>query len=202
MSMAIIGAMFIGEWMEAGTVVVLFALAQYMEMRSMERARRSVNSLMDESPKTAHLISKGELNDVPVQNIKPGDQVAVKPGEKIPADGIVLKGHSFVDQATITGESIPIFKNEGEKVYAGTLNKDGYLEILVDRSYDDSTFSRIIHLVVEAQTKKLQSRFSLTGLLNIIHRLFLLWPYLSPLFHRFYLIVLLMSGFTGLWLCS
>jgi len=158
MSMAIIGAMFIGEWLEAGTVVFLFALAQYLELRSMDKARKSVNRLMDESPKTAHLILNGKMQDIPVDDIKPGDHVAVKPGEKLPADGIVVEGKSFIDQATITGESMPVQKQQGEKVYAGTLNKDGYLEIQVNRSYDDSTFSKIIHLVVEAQTKKAEKQ--------------------------------------------
>jgi len=120
----------------------------------MDKARRSVNRLIDESPKTAHLISKGKSINIAVQDIKPGDCVAIKPGEKIPADGIVTEGTSSVDQATITGESLPVYKKEGERVYAGTLNIDGYLEIRVERSYDNSTFSRIIHLVMEAQTKK------------------------------------------------
>lgn len=158
MSMAIIGAIFIGEWLEAGTVVFLFALAQFLEARSMEKARRSVNRLMDETPKTAHLIYGKETKDIPIEEIKPGDHVAIKPGEKIPADGIIVEGASFIDQATITGESLPVQRNKGEKVYAGTLNKDGYLEIEVNRSYDDSTFSRIIHLVVEAQTKKAEKQ--------------------------------------------
>ncbi len=154
MTMAIIGAMAIGEWMEAGAVVFLFALAQLLETKSMERARRSINSLIEKSPEKARVLKNNNIEEIVVKNVVVGDIIAVKPGEYIPMDGIVQKGNSYVDQSTITGESFPVKKSEGQRVYAGTLNKNGYLEIRVDRVSDESTFSKIIHLVMEAQVKK------------------------------------------------
>jgi Cd2+/Zn2+-exporting ATPase len=154
MTMAIIGAMAIGEWMEAGAVVFLFALAQWLENKSMDRARRSINSLMEKSPEKAHVFKNGKIEDVNVKQVEVSDVIAIKPGEYIPMDGIVLKGNSHVDQSTITGESFPVKKSVEDRVYAGTLNKNGYLEVRVDRTSDQSTFSKIIHLVTEAQAKK------------------------------------------------
>jgi Cd2+/Zn2+-exporting ATPase len=154
MTMAIIGAVAIGEWMEAGAVVFLFALAQLLEIKSMERARRSINSLVDKSPKKANVIKNGIVEKLAVNRVVIGDKIAIKPGEFIPMDGIVCKGNSHVDQSTITGESFPVKKSEDDRVYAGTLNKNGYLEVRVDRTSDQSTFSKIIHLVMEAQAKK------------------------------------------------
>lgn len=154
MTVAVIGAMAIGEWMEAGAVVFLFALAQLLEAKSMDKARRSINTLIDKSPKTACVLRNGNFENLPVTQIVVGDQVAIKPGEYIPMDGIVMKGKSHVDQSTITGESFPAKKNKDDRVYAGTLNKNGYLEVKVDRTFDQSTFSKIIHLVMEAQAKK------------------------------------------------
>ena len=154
MTVAVIGAMAIGEWMEAGAVVFLFALAQLLEAKSMDKARRSINTLIDKSPKTACVLRNGNFENLPVTQIVVGDQVAIKPGEYIPMDGIVMKGKSHVDQSTITGESFPAKKKKDDRVYAGTLNKNGYLEVKVDRTFDQSTFSKIIHLVMEAQAKK------------------------------------------------
>ena len=154
MTVAVIGAMAIGEWMEAGTVVFLFALAQLLETKSMDKARRSINTLIDKSPKTARVLRNGNFENLPVTQVVVGDYVAIKPGEYIPMDGIVMKGKSHIDQSTITGESFPARKNKDDRVYAGTLNKNGYLEVKVDRTFDQSTFSKIIHLVMEAQAKK------------------------------------------------
>lgn len=154
MTMAVFGAMIIGEWSEAAMVVFLFALAQLLEIRSMERARKSINALIDQRPETARIIEDQMHINVPVHDVRIGQVIAVKPGEKIPLDGIILKGKSHVDQSNVTGESFPVTKVVNDRVYAGTLNKNGYLEIHVDRPYEESTFSRIIHLVMEAQAKK------------------------------------------------
>ncbi len=154
MTVAVIGAMVIGEWIEAGTVVFLFALAQWLEARSMDKARKSIDSLMDESPETARLILDGVHKNVPVGDVKKNQKVAIKPGEIVPLDGIVIKGSSHIDESKITGESIAVKKDSGDRVYAGTLNKNGFLEVRVDREYRESTYSRIVHLVMEAQTKK------------------------------------------------
>ena len=154
MTLAVIGAIAIGEWTEAGAVVFLFALAQLLEAKSMERARRSINSLIDRSPQKALVLKNGNFEEMPVDKVTIDDIVAIKPGEYIPMDGLVRKGNSHVDQSAITGESIPVKKSEDDRVYAGTLNKNGYLEIRVDRTSEQSIFSKIIHLVMEAQAKK------------------------------------------------
>ena len=154
MTMAIVGAMVIGEWMEAGTVVFLFALAQLLEAKSMDKARRSINTLIDKSPKTARVRRDGDFVNVPVDQVIVGDYISIKPGENIPMDGVVMNGKSHVDQSAITGESYPVGKTVDDRVFAGTLNKNGYLEVKVDRTFEQSTFSKIIHLVIEAQGQK------------------------------------------------
>ncbi|TFH02819.1 MAG: cadmium-translocating P-type ATPase [Calditrichales bacterium] len=154
MSVAVIGAMIINEWVEAGVVVFLFALAQWLEARSMDKARRSINSLMEKSPRNARIIDGQEFKEVPVEQVQVGDRVGVRPGEKIPVDGIVLEGDSYVDQSAITGESVPVKKGIDDNVYAGTLNKNGYLAVRTERIAQQSTYAKIIHLVTEAQSKK------------------------------------------------
>jgi Cd2+/Zn2+-exporting ATPase len=154
MTMAVVGAMVIGEWMEAGTVVFLFALAQLLEAKSMDKARRSINTLIDKSPKTARIRRDGDFVNVPVDQVVVGDYISIKPGENIPMDGVVINGKSHVDQSAITGESYPVSKRVDDRVFAGTLNKNGYLEVKCDRTFEQSTFSKIIHLVMEAQGKK------------------------------------------------
>jgi Cd2+/Zn2+-exporting ATPase len=154
MTVAVLGAMVISEWTEAATVVFLFALAQYLESRSMDKARRSINALIDESPVNARLVVKDGYQQVPAETVIPGQEVAVKPGEKIPSDGIVIEGNSYVNQAAITGEPLPVAKGPEDRVYAGSLNTNGFLVIKVDKYYKDTTFLRIIHLITEAQSKK------------------------------------------------
>jgi Cd2+/Zn2+-exporting ATPase len=120
----------------------------------MEKARRSINNLMNDSPDTARLVENGGYREVAAETVQPGQVVAVKPGEKIPSDGIVSEGSSYINEATITGEPLPVSKGPEDRVYAGTLNTNGYLVIKVDRQYADTTLQRVIHLVMEAQSKK------------------------------------------------
>jgi len=154
MSVAVIGAMTINEWSEAAMVIFLFSVAQLLEHRSMERARRSVNMLIDQSPKKATIKSDGKQISIQVNQVKTGQIVYVKPGEKCPVDGTVIKGISYFDESTITGESKLIRKNKGDFVFAGSINQNGTLEIQSEKEYNDSTLSRIIHLVSEAQAQK------------------------------------------------
>ncbi|MBO1511080.1 heavy metal translocating P-type ATPase [Metabacillus bambusae] len=154
MSAAAIGAALIGEWLEGATVVWLFAIGNYLQTKSIERTRNSIRNLMDLAPPEAWVQVGSEIIKKPVEEITVGNIIIVKPGDKIPLDGVIIQGESSVNQAPITGESIPVDKEIGDKVYAGTINEHGSLEIKVTKLVEDTTISKIIHLVEEAQEQK------------------------------------------------
>jgi len=154
MTAAALGAASIGEWLEGATVVFLFALGSELQNGAMEKTRRSIRGLMELAPAEAWIRKGRELLRVPVESISPGDRFTVKPGEKIPLDGEVVEGVSAVDQAPITGESMPVDKKAGSPIYAGTINTTGALDVKATKSAGDTTLSRIIHMVEEAQGKK------------------------------------------------
>ncbi len=154
MSIAVVGAALIGEWLEGATIVWLFALGAALQTRSIEQTRQSIRNLMDLAPPEAWVKEEGEVVKKAVEEISVGQIIVVKPGEKIPLDGDITAGQSSVNQAPITGESIPVDKEMGDPVYAGTINENGSLEIRVTKLLEDTTISKIIHLVEEAQEKK------------------------------------------------
>ena len=166
MSVAILGALVaslaFGEalYFEAATLAVLFSVAELLERASMDQARDSLQELMDLSPNEATVKREGDEEGeggeetVPVEEVSVGDIVVVRPGEKIPMDGDVLDGESAVNQAPITGESVPVDKTAGDEVYAGTINEEGYLEIQVTSAAADNTLSRIVEMVEDAQSNK------------------------------------------------
>lgn len=158
MTVAVIGAAAIGEWAEAATVAVLFSVGHTLQAYTMDKTRESIRALMDLAPPEARVLRGEEELTLPVEEIVKGDLVIVKPGERIAMDGRVKSGTSAVDQATITGESIPAEKSPGDPVYAGTVNGNGALTIEVTRIAADSTLAKIMHLVEEAQEQKAPSQ--------------------------------------------
>ena len=158
MSAAVLGALAIGQYEEGAVVSFLYSLSDMLENWSMETARRSIRQLMDIAPRTAVIRRSGGEITAPVEAIAIGDIMIIRPGEKIAMDGIVIKGVSAVNQAAITGESIPAEKSPASEVFAGTLNTYGTLEIEITKRADDTAIAKIIHLVEEAQAKQAPSQ--------------------------------------------
>ena len=157
---ASIGAIYLGELPEAAAVIFFFSLAEAFEEYGIDRSRRALQALLHKSPQTATLLDGIKVG---VGEVKVGQFVSVRPGEIIPLDGIVTKGLSAVNEATITGESIPKDKRQGDTVFAGTLNENGYLEIEVTKESKNSTFSKIIALVEQAQKAKAPTQEFIDG---------------------------------------
>ncbi len=154
MSLAVVGALAIGAFEEAATVVVLYSLGQLLESRALERTRRSIGDLMRSVPATALVRREGAEVELPLTEARIGDTMVVRPGERIALDGVVRKGASAVDEAAITGESVPAQKEPGAAVFAGSLNTSGLLEVEVTALGADSTLARIVYLVEEAQAQR------------------------------------------------
>jgi len=154
MIVAAVGAAGIGYWTEGAVLIFIFALSGALETYTMDRSRRDISSLMELKPETAVVLRDGAEAAVSVRELEAGDLVVVKPGERIPADGVVVEGVSAVNQASITGESVPADKEPGDEVFAGTLNGQGALIVEVTRPGEASLFSRIIRLVQEAESEK------------------------------------------------
>jgi Cd2+/Zn2+-exporting ATPase len=154
MVIAVAGALVLGELMEAASVVFLFALAQWLEVRTLDRARQAIGALIDLAPRQARVKRGATELVVAVEDLAIGDEVIIRPGDKVPVDGIVARGHSDVNEAPITGESLPIDKAHGDEVLAGTINGRGALEVTVTRLGRDTRLAHIIHLVEEAQSRR------------------------------------------------
>ena len=154
MVIAVVGASAIGDWAEAATVVLLFGVAEWLEGWADWRAHRAIDALLEIAPKITAVKRDGVFVEVPVAEVQVNETVAVKSGMNIPLDGEVLAGESSVNQAPITGESVPVDKKKGDTVFAGTVNGEGSLEIRVTKAAGDTTLARIIRLVKEAQEQK------------------------------------------------
>jgi len=158
MTIAVIGAAIIEEWLEGATVMVLFSVANILQDYTMNKARNAIRSLMELSPDEVLVKRNGREEKAPVEEVQINEKIIIRPGEKIGLDGRVVEGHSYVNQAPITGESMPVEKRPGDTVFAGTINQEGSIEVEVTHAYKDTTLSRIIHMVEEAQAKKAPSQ--------------------------------------------
>lgn len=154
MTVAAIGAVIIGQWEEGASVLTLFAVAQMLQAMTLDRTRRSIEGLLELAPAEATVIRAGSELRLPVERVDVGEIVRVRPGERLPVDGVVIAGRSDVDQAPITGESTPVYVEDGSTVYAGSINGDGALDVRSTKLASDTTLARIVHLVEEAQGSK------------------------------------------------
>jgi Cd2+/Zn2+-exporting ATPase len=154
MSIASMGALYLGFIYEASMVLLLYSIAEFFEDYIEDRARRTIESLSEYMPDKARVIDGKTKTICDIKEVKPGAVILVKPGERIPLDGVVIKGFSYVDQSHVTGESIPVQKREGDEVYGGTLNVDGVLEIEVTKPAGETLISKIVKLVIESREKK------------------------------------------------
>lgn len=154
MSVAVVGATAIGKWNEGSAVVVLFSFALMLENYSTLRTRRAVQSLLAQSPQRASVVREEKEEEVNAEKVAPGDIVVVRPGERIPLDGIVTEGCSSVNESMITGESTPATKAPGTTVFGGSLNERGMLRVRVTRKYADTALAQITHLIEEAQNER------------------------------------------------
>ncbi len=152
MAVAVTGAFLIGQWPEAAMVMALYAIAELIEAKAVDRARNSIKGLLDMAPEEALMLSTdGNWTATPVASVPLDATVRIKPGERVPLDGVVTKGNGAINQAPITGESIPVDKALGDQVFAGTINETGELEIRVTAAANNTPLARIIHAVEEAQ---------------------------------------------------
>lgn len=154
MVVAAVGAAILGEWVEGALLLFLFSLGHALEHYALGRARNAIAALAELAPQTAIVQRDGREIAVPIAEVRPGDRVVVKPAERIPVDGIVREGRSAVNQAPITGESVPVDKAPDEPVFAGSVNGDGALVVEVTAAIGDRTLDRVIKLVAQAQTQK------------------------------------------------
>lgn len=157
-TIAVVGALVIGEYVEAAVVAFLFVFGAWLEARTLEKTRRSLRDLVDLSPQVAQVLRDGETVTVPAEDVVPGDRVLVHSGGTIAVDGTIVLGQAHVNQATITGEPLPVSRAVGEPVFSGTIVDSGYLEVVADRVGEETTFSRIIELVEEAQETKTKAQ--------------------------------------------
>lgn len=158
MAIAVIGAAAIGEWIEGALVVIFFSLSNTLSVYTLEKARNSIKALMGLAPREATIIRSGKEIRLAVEEIQVDDVMIVKPGEKIAMDGIIVKGSSSINQAAITGESMPVEKEVGNEVFAGTINQQGSIQVKVTKRVEDTTLAKIIHLVQEAQGQRAKSQ--------------------------------------------
>lgn len=157
-TLAVTGAVLIGEYWEASAVTFLFMLGSYLETKTIEKTRSAIKALLDLAPVTARVLRAGQEIEIAADEVIKEDIVIVRPGEKISVDGTIIEGKAYINQAAITGESMPVNKEMDDTVFSGTIIESGYLKIRADRVGEDTTFSRILEMVEEAQDKKAKTQ--------------------------------------------
>ena len=158
MLIAAIGAMVFGLFEEAAALVFLYSLAEAIEELTFSRTRSAIRELLDLSPKQARRLVGGREEEIPAEQLQIGDVFRVRPGEALPTDGVIRGGRSTLDEAPVTGESVPVEKGPGEEVFAGTLNGPGAIEVDVTRAFADNMLQRMVHMVEEAQSQKSEAQ--------------------------------------------
>jgi Cd2+/Zn2+-exporting ATPase len=153
-TIAVVGALYLNEFVESSVVSFLFLFGAYLEARTLEKTRSSIRALVDMAPQEADVIREGESLTIAVDEVVKGDRVIIRPGGKVPVDGSIVSGKAILNEAAITGESVPASKEVGDTVYSGTIVDNGYIEIIAEKVGDDTTFAKIIELVEEAQESK------------------------------------------------
>lgn len=166
-TIAVIGALIIGEYVESAAVTFLFLFGAYLEARTIEKTRTSLKTLMDMAPLEATVLKNGERIITAVEDIVAGDRILIQSGEKIAIDGKVVSGQALINEATITGESVPVQKTKKDTVFTGTMIDNGYIEVVAEKVGDDTTFAKIIELVEEAQEGKARTQKFLERFANI-----------------------------------
>jgi len=154
MTIALVAALVVGEFFTALVIALFVLAAEVLEGLTVGRGRRAIEELVNLLPRSGTVRRDGKVSELPITEIRVGDRLLINPGSRIPADGTVLDGHSFVDQASITGESMPVEKTPGALLYAGTINQSGALEIRADRLGHDTTFGKIIEAVERAERSR------------------------------------------------
>lgn len=166
-TIAVIGALFIGEYVESAAVTFLFLFGAFLEVRTLEKTRSSLKSLIDMAPLEASVNRDGETIVIPVEEVVEGDRVIIRSGGKVPIDGTIVTGKGTLNEAAITGESVPASKIIDDRVFSGTILDNGFIEVIAERVGDDTTFARIIELVEEAQEAKSKTQKFLDRFANI-----------------------------------
>lgn len=166
-TIAVVGALYIGEYMESSVVTFLFLFGAYLEVRTLEKTRSSLKSLIDMAPQEASVMREAGIVNISVDEVVKGDRIIIKSGGKVPVDGRIVLGHATINEAAITGESVPASKGIEDKIFSGTIVDNGYIEMIAEKVGDDTTFAKIIELVEEAQESKSKAQKFLDQFANI-----------------------------------
>lgn len=166
-TIAVIGALIIGAYVESAVVSFLFIFGQFLEARTMAKTRESVRDMLDQAPQTANMLVDGQEVEVSVDDIEVGNRLVMRTGDMVAVDGTVVQGQALVNQATVTGEPVPVSVSAGDTVFSGTTLDNGFIEVTADKTGDDSTFAQIIELVEEAQESKTKTQRFLDKFANI-----------------------------------